>query len=386
MGDFHHRISDKNVKKNNVKLIRYIALIFLLWGIDSFALFMFGETIGSLASYATYAIILGYYILSYKRKLMFPIIILGLTYFVISGVINLEDYNFFINEFIKYFLIVICGAELARDTSTKELIYFLLVGAISILIHSLLFADDYGRYSGFYLNPNGAAFVCLIGYCLIFSIQNIKIKFILIFLFTFTGALTFSRFFFLMWVIITLISVIGDKKNIQILFVGIGALILLISYSAILQVNSERFELLLSFFNNDLKNNTLIQDARTSTWAAYYKDIINNPIFGNGYKSFSGINNIKQGVHNTYLMVIGEAGIIPLIIMLGIYFGLIKKSIQVYKTETYKFLLAFTLSAILLTMHNYFNNELIVFITIWLYVKLMQGESKFIITKIEEAE
>lgn len=358
-----------------MKLIKYAILILLLWGIDSFTLFVFGETYGSYASYATYLALLGYYFLSKKRKLLFSIIILGLTYFVISGLIYVDDPEVYVNEFIKYFIIVICGAEVARDTSHKELCYFLLAGALSILVHAVVFADGYGRYSGLFLNPNGAAFVCLLGYCLTFEIQDIKTKYLFIFLFTFTGALTFSRFFFLMWLLMTLISVAGNKKNLQVLGVGFGALVLLISVAALLQLNTERFALLQSFFDNDVQTGVLTKDARLNSWAKYYDDILTNPIFGNGYKSFSGINNVKQGVHNTYLMVIGEAGFIPLLIILGIYISLIKQTLTIYKTEVYKLLLAISLTAILLTMHNYFNNELILFITIWLCVKLTHKDT-----------
>ena len=356
-----------------MKLIKYIILILLLWGIDSFVLSVYGETFGSYASLATYLGLLVYYFLSKKRKLLFPIIILGLSYFVISGLVYVEDSEVFINEFIKYIIIVVCGAEVARNTSQKELCYFLLVGVLSILVHAVAFADGYGRYSGFYLNPNGAAFVSLIGYCLTFSIRDKKVQYFLIFIFTFTGALTFSRFFFLMWLLITLASIAGDKKNLQVLAIGFGALFLLISVAAILQVNTERFGLLQSFFDNDIQTNVMTKNARISSWAQYYDDIMSNPIAGNGYKSFSGQASI-QGVHNTYLMVIGEAGIIPFIIIIGIYINLIKRSFSEYKNQVYKLLLALSLSAILLTMHNYFNNEIILFATIWLLVKINQAK------------
>ena len=353
-----------------MKLIRYIVLILLLWGFDSFALFVFGDTIGSLASYSTYLLLLGYYLIAQKRKLILPLIILGIIYFMISALISIPDYNDYINELMKYFIIIICGAEVARDTTHKELTYFLLIGASSILIHAIAFSGGYGRYSGLYLNPNGAAFVSLLGYCLAFQIKEVKTKYILLFIFTFAGVLTFSRFFFLMWFIMTLVSIYGDKKNIQVLFIGIGDMVLLISVAAILQVNTTRFSFIEGLLDNNVKTQVLTKDDRLESWAKYYDDIMSNPFIGNGYKSFSGADNTKQGVHNTYLMVFGEAGIIPFFILLGIYIYLIKKTLSTFKDYIYKFLLAVSLAAILLTMHNYFNNELILFITIWLYVKL----------------
>nr|WP_321223470.1 O-antigen ligase family protein [uncultured Psychroserpens sp.] len=353
-----------------MKLIKYIVLILLLWGFDSFVLFVYGGTIGSLASFATYAFLLLYYLIAQKRKFILPLIILGIIYFMISGLIYVESYKFYANDFVKYLIIIICGAEVARDTSHKELTYFLLLGASSILIHAIVFSGGYGRYSGLYLNPNGAAFVSLLGYCLAFQIKDIKTKYILLFAFTFAGVLTFSRFFFLMWLLTTLVSIYGDRKNIQVLGIGIGALVLLISVAAILQVNTTRFAFIEGLFQNDVKTQVLTKDDRLESWSKYYDDILNNPIFGNGYKSFSGADNTKQGVHNTYLMVLGESGVIPFFILIGIYIYLIKETLKTFRDYIYKFLLAVSLTAILLTMHNYFNNELILFLTIWLYTKL----------------
>jgi O-antigen ligase len=289
---------------------------------------------------------------------------------MISGLIYVDSSKNYINEFIKYFILIFCGAELARETSSKEMCIFLLLGATSILAHAIVFTDDYGRYSGFYLNPNGAAFICLIGYCLTFNIKQKTLKYVFIFIFTFAGAITFSRFFFLMWLIITFVSIYGERKNIQLLGIGVISIVLLISVATILQVNTERFAMLEGLLDENKSTNNLTNDARLSSWAKYYKDILMNPIFGNGFKSFSGADSSKQGVHNTYLMVIGEAGIIPLFLILGIYLTMMKKAYKLYKTDIHKLLLAISLTAILTTMHNYFNNEVIIFTTIWLYVKL----------------
>ncbi|WP_335975864.1 O-antigen ligase family protein [Gaetbulibacter jejuensis] len=359
-----------------MKILKYIILILILWGIDSFSFFVFGETIGGYVSHLTFILLLGYYFFARKRPVIIPLAILGISYFIISGLTYIDNYEVYINEFIKYGILIICGAEVARDTSSKELILFLLIGATSVLIHSLFFADNYGRYSGFYLNPNGAAFVCLIGYCLTFNISNKTTKYLFTFIFTFAGILTFSRFFFLMWFLITLLSVISNKKNLQLFGIGISTLALLISFATILQVNTTRFSLLIGLLNNNAQTERLTEDSRMSRWSTYYNDILDKPIFGNGYKSFSGIDNIKQGVHNTYLMVLGEAGIIPFLIIIGIYLYLIRKTIYDYKTNTDKLLLAISLSAILLTMHNYFNYYLILFITIWLFNKVSTNNSQ----------
>ena len=94
------------------------------------------------------------------------------------------------------------------------------------------------------------------------------------------------------------------------------------------------------------------------------------------YKSFSGSESGKQGVHNTYLMVIGESGFIPFFIIVIFYIVLIRKAFKTYKKDIHKLLLAISLAAILMSMHNYFNNEVILFATIWLFVKLEEANSE----------
>ena len=358
-----------------MKILQYIALILILWGMPSFTLVAFGETVGSNVSYFTYFLLIGYYFFSKKRRLLIPFLILGFAYFLISGLIYVEDNEFFIKEFIKYGIIIICGAELARNTTRAELCFFLFLGSISILVHSLFFVDGYGRYSGFYLNPNGAAIVSLIGYCLTFNIENKKIKYLFIFLFTFTGILTFSRFFFLMWLFISIISVFGDRKNAQSLLVGFIAIVLLFSVAAILQVNTERFSILEGLISGDSQASSgLSEDSRIDQWAVYLDKIYTSPIVGNGYKSFSGVGDF-QGVHNSYLMAVGEAGIIPMLILIYIYVLMLIRSLKFFKNHIHRPLIAITLAAFLMVMHNYFNNELILFISIWLFVNVSDGQT-----------
>ena len=358
-----------------MKIFKYIALILIVWGLPSFTLIAFGESVGSNVSYFTYLILLIYYFFNEKRGLLFPFLILGIAYFIISGLVFLGDFKIYSREFIKYIIIIVCGVELARDTSKQELCLLLFLGTLSILAHSLFYADGYGRYSGFYLNPNGAAFVSLIGYCITLSIENKKIKYLYIFIFTFTGILTFSRFFFLMWLFISFVAVLIDRKNAQSLYIGVGAVILLLSVAAILQVNTERLSILESLLSGDQKGSSgLSDDSRTEQWSYYEENIYNNPIFGNGYESFRGIENVKQGVHNTYLMTIGEGGIIPFVTLLCIYLLMLIRSLKHFKSEIHLPFLAISLLSILMVMHNYFNNEFILFISIWLFTKVSNGQ------------
>lgn len=358
-----------------MKVLKYIILILLLWEISSFSLEVFGETAGSYTSHLANILLIVYYFLSKKRKILFPFLILGGLYFMISGLVEVPDAKAFINEFIKYLILIVGGAEVARDTSLKDLCFILLIGSLSILVHALFFVDGYGRYSGFYLDPNAGAFVSLIGYCLSFKLKNNKLKLILLFAFTFTGVITFSRFFLIMWLFISILAAISDRKNSLGLVIGFSALLLLISVAAILQVNSARFSIIENLFESKIQTTAFTKDSRTEQWSAYLDDIYKNPLIGNGYKSFMG-TELKQGVHNTYLMVIGESGIMPFLILIGVYVSMFKRSLSRFKSHIHLTLISISLLGILMVIHNYFSNDFLIFISIWLLVKL--GEESII--------
>ena len=75
-------------------------------------------------------------------------------------------------------------------------------------------------------------------------------------------------------------------------------------------------------------------------------------------------------------MTIGEAGIVPFILLVYTYVLMLIKSMKYVKYQIYKPFVAITLLAILMVMHNYFNNEFILFISIWLFVHLDQYQTK----------
>lgn len=357
--------------------LKYLALIIILWGVPSF--FSYDLAIGSVFSLLTVVLLLFYYFMNKKRKIILPFIILGFLYFIISGLILIEgEAKYFIADLIKYFILIICGAELARDTSIKEFFIILTLGASSILAHALFFQGDFGRYSGFYLDPNGAGFVCAIAYSLSFKIQPQLLKVIGQFLVTFAGLLTFSRTFIILWLLISIISIISNRKNSLNFGLGIGALVLIFAVGSFLKVDTLRFNALGNIFeeNNEKSISVIQKDSRTETWSRYYDIILDNPFFGNGYRQLSGISKQKQGVHNSYLMVLGESGIFTFLMFTGIYIFMLLKSIPIYKTDEYKLLLSVTLIFLLLTTHNYFDNFFLIFVSIWLFIHITENHNE----------
>lgn len=367
-----------------MKIIQYILLTLLLWNIPTF--FSYDINIGSKLSYFTYLLLLTYYFLSKKHKPLVIFLLLGLLYYVISGIVFVEDNEFYYYAIIKFFILILCGAELIRSTNNSELFAFLTLGSISILIHAFFFQDNYGRYSGFYLDPNAAGFVCLIGYGLSFSITNIKLKIIGQFLLTFAGILTFSRTFILLWILISLISIYANRKNAVNFAIGTIVIITILSIASILQLNVVRLEALESFLGNNSSNSiTVIQsDSRFETWSVYYNQIIENPIFGNGYKTLSGYYGNYAGVHNTFLMILGESGVFTFLVFCYIYFNMLFKSFTIFNYKPYLFIMVFTLIGSMLTIHNYFENFIIVLTSLWLMIKIKESEKNLFISENEE--
>lgn len=358
-------------------LLKYVVLCLLLWNIPTF--FSYDISIGSKFSYFLYVLLGTYYFLVDKKRILTLFLIFVLLYFIISGLNYVQDPKFYYADFIKFIILILSGTELARNTSIKQFYIILIFGAISILFHATFFPDGYGRYSGFYLDPNGASFICLIGFCLSFAIKSKSLKVLGQVLFTFTGIITFSRTFILLWLLTSIAAVFSHRKNSMNLGLGLGAIIAVFSLASVLKLNVVRFSALESIISNDLnKSNIAVleEDSRTETWSVYYDMILNNPIFGNGYQQLSGSDHTKQGVHNSFLMVLGEAGIIPFLLMSGIYIFMLTESLRFFKNKLHYFLIALSLVGILMTMHNFFSSYVIVFTTLWLYVRITEDDLK----------
>ena len=51
------------------------------------------------------------------------------------------------------------------------------------------------------------------------------------------------------------------------------------------------------------------------------------------------------------------------------------KNVATYKTEVFKIMFATTLFILLLTTHNYFDNFLLIFVSIWLFIQTTETVS-----------
>jgi len=351
-----------------MNIIRFIVIAFSIWYIPSFILEVSSETIGSYSSYLMFLMILGYYFLAPKVNPNYLLIFLGITYYLISGLVYCDDFKYFVLKFLKFIVFIIGMSELVTRSKPTYLFYFLLVGGLSIVVNAIFFPHAYGRYSGFYLNPNLAALIALIGFCFCFKVPNRLLRSIGFIIFIFAGFLTFSRYFILMWILLSIVSAIIDKKNLEVLGIGLGSGIVILAVASLLQLNTERFTAIEDILGNQVEQGTevLSKGSRVETWSYFIDDIADNIIFGKGFATLSGEISVSVGVHNSILLTLGEAGIIPFFIMIMIFGRLFYLGLKNIKEELFIGLLSLAMCSYIFVSHNFYDNYLLLFFLIWL--------------------
>ncbi|MCB0387869.1 O-antigen ligase family protein [Xanthomarina gelatinilytica] len=358
-----------------MKILKYILLSITLLNFVSFSAIAFGSGVGSVVSAMFFILILFYYFVSPKPKLVTSFIVLGLAYHLIAGINYSGEIRDFYLDALKYFIFIIGIVYLAKDTTHTELGLFAFIGSMSILVNAVAFSTLYGRYGGFYINPNNAGIICLIAFSLTFNIKNTILKLGLQLLIVTAGIMTLSRYFILLLVLINVIAIISNKKNSVSLVAGSIAIVIVLTVSSIFNLNAVRFSAFQSLFGGDqIETKTITENSRNETWALYTDVILDNPVFGVGYNALHGKKNkhidVGVGVHNTYLMAIGESGIIPFMLFIIIYLSLMFRSFKHLYTNPEYACIATILATYLLVSHNYFDNFLVLFTSIWLYQRV----------------
>jgi len=91
-----------------------------------------------------------------------------------------------------------------------------------------------------------------------------------------------------------------------------------------------------------------------------YRLISEHPIIGNGFGTFHRLKNIGLGVHNGYLMVLGEAGIFPFLLLLYILLLSLFRSFNYLNPEysgLFSSLLIIFYFQVILTTHGAFEDR-----------------------------
>ena len=357
------------------KIISFIVLFITLLNIPTIVLETLSISISSPISYLLFSL-LAFLIFTNKIKYPKTVIILAITaslYFFISALQYNGDYIILILIYIK-FILYLFGLYIAiRNIDQNIILVFLFLGAVTILLDSLYFrfndfqgvgyVSQYGRYSGFYLNPNTASMICLIGYALTITKENYWKSLSLAF--SFLGFLTLSRTFMITWFLITLVYLFYNRKYIvKTSLILIVCAFSLITFSKDLNLDADRFGFLLNLFSGQINNEVLTNDSRQDQWAKFYTMIYESPIIGNGYSSFttSADGFGDAGVHNAFLLILGESGILPFLLIIILFFFLFKKCYNLRKKNLTFLLLMFVLFTQFLVSHNFFDNGLMLFI------------------------
>ncbi|KAB7530491.1 hypothetical protein F8C76_03005 [Flagellimonas olearia] len=353
-----------------------IAIVFVILNIPSAVARYIGFGLSGVLNYLMLLLLAVYYVVSDKSKPTFPLLITGFSYYFISSFNYIEEPNDIIQEFLKFVVVVLSGTEIMKRTNNKQLFYLYLIGAFSILIHAMFGVSPNGRFSGLYLNPNEAGFVCISGYALCYSLKNRLTGLLGQFCFTFLGLLTFSRTFIVIWIIVNILAIYVNIKNIRMFAFGFLTLLALFFFESELGLNNVRLQQLKSLVHTE--NGSMDQidkQSRTETWAAFYEPIMNKPILGNGYGTFQGVLDrnelgLNYGAHNTYLLLAGEAGFLPFLLFIAFIGFLMTRSIFFLKQHPHLFLQSFALAFWCLASHNFFNFYYVIFSSLWIYYQI----------------
>lgn len=360
-----------------MKYLKLIILLLVFCNLPSYFLIKTNAVIGQILSYSTFLLLIVYYYFSEHKKAITPFIVFGLLFFLISIMVNSQNDEGYLVTLTKYFIFIIMGVSVVTDTTKDDIFLVLLFGCLSIIFESIFIEGIGGRYRGFYINPNAAGYACILGYSLSFSINNKTLKIIGQILFSIAGFVTFSRTFLLIWILVNLLSLLINYKNVYKILIGVVLFGLFLSFGEKLDLSTKRIHAFSGILEGKA-NDDLTEDSRTETWSRYYNQILDNPVWGNGYHSFSGeifgpdYNSftVRNGVHNTFLMVIGEAGFFVLAYFLWIYGCFLISGVKMFRDNPAIFLVSFSLIMYMLTNHNYFENNLVLFVSMWLYIQI----------------
>lgn len=291
-------------------------------------------------------------------------------YFFFSGIVRISNYDKlfygipFSSLFMGYFtsVIIISAVYFSTLVLIKEgqvnLAFNIIIFALIFSTATVIFTDvsgignftqgkedlDNTRASGFFANPNEAGLVanfCFV-FIIFFFIENIGSKKLLILLMAASVYASFRSFSKTSMVISAILLVyfiyylynyyLKNKKVLKVIITTIivASLALIIfainnldeltkDWDSNQRIRIEAFTLLLT--QGELETET--DTERGDAFKFGINIIKESPFIGKGYGYLQyGIISNNQGVHNTYLMVFGESGIIGFLLFIYIFIQL----------------------------------------------------------------
>lgn len=320
----HAQIKDKLL---NIKLI-FIIIPFL------FGLFYDFTTY--LVATIFLGIILVMFVKNKKLKIYFNycfISILTLTIFALLTCIWAVDKQDAIFGFFRILTVLLFTIILMQQDSNKIKEFYKVIpisGIIMLIICIIMkfipniseyFYSENGRLGGFFQYSNTFALFLLIGIItLMYSEERTRYNLLQIFILIIGILLTGSRTVFLLTLLVFVIYLFTEKdKKQKIKIFSILGITILVSLSIVWITNN--FQTIGRYLTISLNSSTL--------WGRiiYYKDsvsLLKNNIFGYGYMGYSYIyptvqtaNYAVKFIHNDFLQIALDYGIIPMIIFVG---------------------------------------------------------------------
>lgn len=358
--------------------LSFLSLVIL--NIPSILLFSTFITLGSILSYFMFFIGLILILLNNKKypdnlKILFFI---SVVYYIFSGFNYLGEFSVFIIEFIKFSVFIFALYTAQQLVGIKTILFFVILGSLTILFDSLIFRfrdivydtfiNEYGRYAGFYINANSASAVCLFGYSLVLA-TNYRFRVLLLLFFTLMGILTLSRTFIFAWVILNILFAIKSKKHLKFISLFLLCFPFLLGFFKIFGLREDRFNSLFNFFSYGKLDDLLINNNdRIHLVENYYSYISSSIFFGNGFSSFKSGDLVDKavGIHNTFLLILGESGIIAFFMFLGFFVYLFIYAFRVKQFTILPLLLTASIFIQFNVSHNFFDMGFRVFMMTFL--------------------
>lgn len=344
----------------NFSLLRcvYLMTMLVLLNVNGFLYMAFG--IPQLASALTYFILICLVLLVYLKSIKFSIkfnefvFILGFILFMILSVISKQinhanidfetvSYLFaYFTSFLIFIFFLISLSSLEKELFdnylnfvVKLLLFASIMVPLSLLYRKFLAFPplEITRGFGLFANPNEAGIISCVCLALLMYLNILRQNgwYIFLMLIPVVGVFaSFSKSAMLLLFGLMFLFVFFKRNKLQIA-TFIGVLLALLT-----AISSSDFNLLNDVGFSDVQVRRLEQvveiiaggglnegttSSRSLLWSFGFEMFLNAPLFGNGLGSLHHMDYIHnefgepQGVHNLYLMLLGESGVFPFLLI-----------------------------------------------------------------------
>lgn len=278
--------------------------------------------------------------------------------FTVSAIIDEYGFRVDIGEFFRnhaFFLPALLGiafggrqilARMEIDTFLKHVLRLLIAGCVCIIISSawplseFTLGDVGKRFRGFHFNPGNAGMIGCATFALALSFLSkpgerlFGYLGLIIGLLTVIGSLSKTGIAALIAIFFFVLVFSGKKRRFPvIIFIGFLAILFAVAVDIVEQISElERLRQVTLLFGEGTGN--VITTGRMDLWSLGLRRALESPIYGHGLgtlwkmdvgafaKSYGG--DTRMGVHNSYIMVFGEAGFLPLLLYLMHAFSLVR--------------------------------------------------------------